>query len=530
MPKNSKPYFKIIVAAVTLAVLLTASTSLGQDQKVMSQAQELLETRITFSCREMPMTTVLMQLAELADIDILPSPKVKSIVTVKITDVPLGEALTNILSAHGYTYVTTENMIRVVPQSELIVQREKITTEIYRITYADATQVAAQLRPFLSKDGTIAVSAATSNIMVTDTEHKIKAIDRFIDEVDRQTSQLMIEARIYDVNADHSFELDPRWFLERNVPLTTIERDQSRTDSTFKNAGDSSVESFDDVGDVIIIEQKDAGTFTEFEDTETVTRTDSPTFRSKPIVGGSYDPTNGGMLQFGLFNDAVSFNLVLQMLESELEANLLANPRVLVLDNEEAEFKIIREVPYTESIRTVGTSATIATIEFKEIGVILNVKPHIARDGMIKLSIKPEFGVQISVNEAGAPEVDTRKLSTTVLVRDGQTIALGGLRKKEMSRKARKVPILGDLPLLGVFFKSEIESEITTELVVFITTTIVTDAKLNAREEKLLERTYFENAKPLVLDALDKIEDRAGTAGEKEKQLKDTDVEDIDIK
>ena len=518
MRRDTKPYFKIGVAVVALAVLLVTSTGLCEDKKVMSQAQELLETRITFSCREMPITTVLMQLAELADIDILPSPKVIGNVTVKITDVPLGEALTNILAAHGFTYVSTENMIRVVPVSELIVMTEKITTEIYRITYADVEQVAAQLKPFLSKSGTIAVSASTSNIMITDTEQRIKAIDRFITEIDRQTPQLMIEARIYDVNADHAFELSPDWFLQRNTPITEINRGQSRTDTTFKvEAADKLQSAGDD--DLVLITTRETGTFNEFEESDTVTKTDSPTFRSKPVVGGGFDPINGGTLQFALFNDAVSFNLALQILESELEANLLANPRVLVLDNEEAMFEIVREVPYTESVQTVGTSATIATIEFKDIGVILNVKPHIAREGMIRLKIKPEFGVQVGVNETGAPEIDTRKLSTTVLVQDGQTVALGGLRKKEMARKARKVPILGDIPLLGEFFKSEIENEITSELVVFITTTIVDNVVLSEREEELLEKTYFEDAKPLVLDALDKIDEGAGTVGEKEKRL-----------
>ncbi|HEG44772.1 MAG TPA: hypothetical protein ENH94_12080 [Phycisphaerales bacterium] len=528
MRGNSKPYFKIVVAAIALAVFLTASTGLCEDKKVMSQAQELLKTRITFSCREMPITTVLMQLAELADIDILPSPKVTGNVTVKITDVPLGEALTNILAAHGYTYVATENMIRVVPVSELISVKEKITTEIYRITYADAGQLAAELKPFLSKNGTIAVSVATSNIMVTDTEQRIKAIDRFIEEIDRQTPQLLIEARIYDVNADHSFELEPEWFLQRNTPITEINRDRFRTDTTFKVDAANTLKSQDAEGNMEAILELDTGTFNEFEESDTVTKTDFPTFRSKPIVGGSFDPTNGGTLQFALFNDAISFNLALHILESELEANLLANPRVLVLDNEEAIFKIIREVPYTESVQTVGTSATIATIQFKDIGVILNVKPHIARNDMIRLFIQPEFGVQVGVNESGAPEVDTRKLSTTVLVRNGQTVALGGLRKKEMARKARKVPILGDIPLLGELFKSEVENEITTELVVFITTTIVHDTRLSEREEELLKKTYFEDAKPLVLDALNKIEERAGTAGKKEEMPKRTDVEEID--
>ncbi|GAI52998.1 unnamed protein product, partial [marine sediment metagenome] len=108
-----------------------------------------------------------MDLAEQAKIDIVKSPKVTGNVTAKVTDVPLEEALSNILAAHDYTYIATESMIRVMPLSEIAVAREELVTRIYRITYADANEVAGALGNFVSQRGKVALNKGTSHIIVT---------------------------------------------------------------------------------------------------------------------------------------------------------------------------------------------------------------------------------------------------------------------------------------------------------------------------------------------------------------------------
>jgi general secretion pathway protein D len=171
----------------------------------------------------------------------------------------------------------------------------------------------------------------------------------------------------------------------------------------------------------------------------------------------------------------------------------------MVLDNETALFETVREIPYTERTTAAGTGGLITSTIFKPVGVKLNVTPHIARGGMIRLKIEPEFGVVVKLNSDGAPTIDTRRASTTNIIRDGQTIVLGGLRKSEMRKEVNKVPLLGELPLLGFLFRSETESEMTTELVVFITTTIVESPNLSKAEQMRLDMTsrmIYEMAKP----------------------------------
>jgi type IV pilus assembly protein PilQ len=427
-----------------------------------------------------------VQLAEQAKVDIIKSPKVTGNVTVKVTDVPLEEVLSNILAAHGYTYIPSENMIRVVPISE-VAAAEKLVTRIYRISYADVAQVAKSLEKFVSKQGEISFNQGSSNIIVTDTESKVKAIDDFIEEIDRITPQVLIEARIYDVTATESLDLGVDWLASRNTPFTTVER---TIDKTTTDSATTSKES---------ITKTDKSWLTD----ETTGKRLEYTRRSKPFVGGDFKPLEGGALRFGLMDDAVDIEFVLNILRTELGAKLLANPRVLVLDNETATFKIVRQIPYSESTYTgQGFGLGVTSIEFKDVGIELEVTPHVTRDKMLRLKIAPKFSVKVSEVKSGGtglaavPIVDSREAVTTLLVEDGRTVVLGGLRKKEVATSVDKVPLLGDIPLLGGLFRSTSDEERTNELVVFITSKIVSETALSDKEARQLKATQFSGPEP----------------------------------
>jgi len=545
MSEACKEYYRNCVTVLLIVLLSVAPIAFGVepslgvgDQRVLTTAQQQLQERVTFTCRELPIDTVLMQLAEQAKVDIIKSPKVKGNVTVKITDVPLDEALNNILAAHGWTYIASENMIRVMPLSEVDVIKDKLATSIYHITYANVADVAGALKSYVSAKGKIAFNKGTNHIIVTDTDRKIKAIDRFIAQIDRETPQVMVEARIYDITTTESFEIGVDWHANRNTPLrtitheTTYDRDDtwiSPEDYTEKNAiwSEAGWNKHQDflAGDLGLIdgtagdgdgEPDDPGIIehdtpslrgwnvTESDETDTkVTswRRDSegdlvPYRKSKPFISGEFKQRGGGSLRFGLLNDMIDLDVTLSMLSKQIEAKLLANPRVLVLDNETANIKIVTEIPYSESLQTSSVAGFImARVRFKDVGVLLQVTPHVAREGMIRLKLKPEFGVQAEPQEIKtglaleAPAVNTRTLETIALVKDGQTVVMGGLRKKEVSKDISKVPVLGDLPLLGGLFRHETESEKTNELVVFITPTIVSTGVLTELEERQLEAT-----------------------------------------
>ncbi|MBN1391357.1 MAG: hypothetical protein JW947_00985 [Sedimentisphaerales bacterium] len=514
MHKAIKRYCRDCVSAFLVMLVISfvaicAEATFADDTQPVSTAKQKLQTRITYSCVDLPIDKVLMDLAEQAKIDIVKSPKVTGNVTVKITDVPLEEALGNILAAHDYTYIATESMVRVVPLSELAAAREPLVTKIYKITYSDANEAATALQNFVSPQGKIATNRGTRHIIVTDTEGRIKGIDKFIDEIDQPTPQVMVEVRIYDITSQEGFEISPEWRVGRNAPYTAdtiIPPDEVTTTEIGR------VDSWQRRTNRIVgIERGDpddyTDTMTEHSWTDASTETETTyinppvlvnNLRRKPFVGGTFDRIDGGTLRFSLLNNAVDVDFVLSILHQQLEAKLLANPRVLVLDNETARFEIIREIPYRE-LRQVAREDPITYTEFKNVGVNLQVTPHIAKDGMIRLHIVPEFGSLVSQDASGTPTVDTRRADTTAMVKDGQTIVMGGLRKREDSIDVTKVPVLGDIPLFGGLFQSETKSKVTRELIVFITPNIVRQTGLTEAEQKQFEATKFNG--PTIIEA-----------------------------
>jgi type IV pilus assembly protein PilQ len=511
----------IILLFIAPLTVWAGQASIRDEHTVLDVSREKLRTPVTLTCPNSPIEKVLMDLADQAKMDIIKSPNVTGNVTVKVTDIPLEEALTNILSAYNCTFIATENMIRVMPLPEMFELKEQQVTRIYQITYADANQVYATLDDFKSSKGEIGFNKGTSHIMVTDTEDKIKAMDRFIEEIDRITKQVLVEVRIYDVTTNEGFELDPDWHLGRNAPYTgsdyyipkeVVETEIGPESSSYEefqqevawgnpfNYLDNPIPQTAGIANSWgVAEREQTQLFEELGRNETETTWMNPGIATdwsrKPFVGGSFDRETGGTLSFSVLNDAVDLDFVLSILHSQIEARLLANPRILVLDNETANFEIVREIPYKELKEVVREDPQTYT-DFKKVGVDLKVTPHIARDGMLRLHIVPQFSVLVSQDLRGLPTIDDRYADTKAMIRDGQTIAIGGLRKREVTKDIYKVPVLGDMPLVGGLFSSETESQVINELIVFITTKIITEPTLSESEKKLLDETVFTSPEP----------------------------------
>jgi type IV pilus assembly protein PilQ len=445
-----------------------------------------MQKTISVDFRNTPIEDVVRIMAEQANVDIITSPNVTGNVTATLTNVPLLEALDNILTAHGYAYVVSENMIRVAPAGEITEKAERLVNRIYRIYYADVKEVEKALTKVISKRGSLSSNTGTSNIIVNDTESKIKAIDAFIEEIDRITPQIMVEARVYDVTSTEGFDIGAEWTAGRNNPITGI----------------SNVDTFNEITGTSTTNVTTKTTNTAWQDSDAGEGASIYRYRkSNPFVGGSFDSDTAGTIRLGLL-DTVNVDIALNVLRTQVGAKLLANPRILVLDNETAEFKIISEIPYTEQSST-SSGGSMTSTQFKDVGVELKVKPHVTRDGMIRLDIIPKFSVVSELGSIipnggglrGVPTVDTREVNTKALVKDGQTVVLGGLRKRTVSQDVSKIPILGDVPILGNLFTDVSEEVETNELVIFITPRIIIEPTLSQAETKGLEATEFGSPK-----------------------------------
>jgi type IV pilus assembly protein PilQ len=477
---------RMIVAAVLVGIILLPGLALCQRivmndepaQKVreLTQVERRMRKVISVDYRGTPIEDVLRGMAKQADIDIVKSPEVIGEVTATLTDVPLDEALKSILSAHGYAYLPSENIIMVVPKSQLLAEKQKLVNRVYRVTYANVEDVYKALRSYVSDEGEIAYNLGTSNLMITDTESKIEAIDDFITEVDRETPQILIEAKIYDVQTSDGVDFGFNWNI---------------------------------------------GKLTEFPGGVT-NPGPNPVGETDPFITGVLDGmTNAagdvdGLIRWGFLNNNVDIDVLFAAQEKVTSARLLANPKILTLDNEEAHIEIIREIPYQELTQT-SAGGQIGTTDFRDVGVFLTVTPHVTRDDKVRMHIVPEFSVETGKIPVGAdlvanaqPIVASRKADTHTLVDNGTTVVIGGLKQTSVQQTIDKIPFLGDLPILGFLFKFEGDETIFQELMIFITPRIVSNPKLTPRQQQHYDDTNFEMPplEPTMYEKLSDLKDK----------------------
>ena len=466
-------------AAETGSAVAETGNEDSEEKMSTTDLEQRMQKRIFIDVNDVPIDTVIRQLIEQADLNYIKSPKVIGNVTVTLTNVPLEEALTNILAVHDCIYVPTNNVIRIITSAEMVEKVEPILTKTYEIVYADVAQVVEALDKFKSPQGSVSSIQGTSHIIVTDTESKIREITALLDKIDRITPQILVETRIYDITSRDKLDLGVEWYVGRRTNWTPGYP----------------------INDDIVVDKSGV-------DTYLGSRT-NPFMASLFEGATSNTEDTSGLLRFGWLTPHVDIDATINAQQEIAEAKLLANPRILVLDNETASFDIVTEEPYVE--RQVSGGTITETVKFKPVGVKLQVTPHVTRNGMLRLHIQPEFNVfikrvNLSSDSTNVPIVDTRKVDTIALVRDSQTVVLGGMRKKTVSKGNNKIPLLGDLPLVGALFRFEGEDTAVNELIVFITPRIILqEPVLTLDEEKAFEETKIGPPEPFSSRAEKKI-------------------------
>lgn len=459
--------YAALLLSISATLFASEGTRAGSRPALLSPVQERMQQVVSVEFKDTNIDDVLSILARQADVDILKSPKVQGKVTAVLKNIPLNEALANILDVHGFGYVSTDNMIRVVPKDEIYEVREKLVSHVYRVTYANVADVERALRGFLSEKGSISANAGTSNIIVTDVESKVRAINSFIEEIDRVTPQILVEARIYDISSQDRLDIGVQW--------------QAGTATSFGEvpAGATLGNQIGTLGNVL-------------QDSVT-----NPHLTGG-FSGNTSNTSTTSLLRYGILNSHINIDAALRASQEDIRAKLLANPRILVLDNQQAEIKIVEEIPYQELTES-SAGGSIGTTQFRDVGVELRVVPHLTRDGLIRLFLNPKFSVRTgdvllntgNPNVPPQPIISTRETTTTALIQNGETVVIGGLKKQEILQQTNKIPLLGDLPLLGGLFRFEGEKTINSELVIFITPRVIENPVLSASEQQHLQQTDF---------------------------------------
>jgi len=425
--------------------------------------------RIDLDLKDADIHDVLRLLSDVGRVNVVTADNVTGSVTIRMRNVPWDQALETVLQAKGLGMVRKGNLLRVAPLADLNKERElalarrksefelaPLETRLIPVSYAEAQDLQARSKELLSPRGSLAVDERTNVIIARDISGNLNQIEELVRALDTQTPQVLIEARIVEASSRFNRELGIQWGGGSLLDQTT----GVDTGLAFPNS----------VG--IFGAADDAATPTDGLDPDN-NSVQSPNFAvNLPAATGG---GTGGALgfTFGSVNNLFNLNVRLSAAESSGMVRIISSPRVLTLDNQQARISQGTLIPFSQ------VSAQGVQTVFQEAKLQLLVKPHVTADGSVTLDVKinrdePDFGNR---GARGDPTILKREVETQLLVQDGHTAVIGGIYTRNSSRSLAQVPVLGDIPILGVLFQKRATTDQRTELVVFITPRIVNRAE-----------------------------------------------------
>ena len=428
--------------------------------------------RLTLNFQEIETRAVLQLLADASGQNIVVSDTVTGNVTLRLQNVPWDQALDIVLRTKGLDKRKQDNVIIVAPQEELAA-REKadlaarkdiqelapLRSEYLQVNYAKAKDMEGLIKSqggsLLSNRGSVAVDDRTNTLLLQDTADRLADIRRLVATLDIPVRQVLIEARIVVVNDDFKRDLGAR------VGYTTA---QSNGNGIWTTSGTAAATDTA-IGSALA---NRAANGTSFPVQVPTGSTGAPQRYNVNLPV----PTPAGSFALGILGSNYIVDLELSAAQAETRAEVISSPRVITANQKEATIEQGTEIPYQQSASSGAT-----TISFKKAVLSLKVTPQITPDNRIilDLDVKKDTIGTITVASGGVnvPSIDTREIMTQVLVNDGQTVVLGGILETTHREDQTKVPLLGDIPVLGALFKEQHKQNDKDELLIFVTPKIV---------------------------------------------------------
>jgi type IV pilus assembly protein PilQ len=424
---------------------------------LVPQGQEAQRVRVTFS--NTPIAEVLFTFAELANRSIVPGAAVTGLVSAEIRDQPWDEALQAILSSHGLTARELDSGIIRVDNLENLRQREEtepVSTRAFTINYATAEELRTAVEAFLTEErGRISVNPATNTLIITDVTRVLEAVEGLISELDQETPQVNISAKIMFINRTDLQDFGVTYDLKdsRGNQLNVL------TPGAIDEDGDGVIELPD--------EQVDIGT-------------DVISLGGTSIAGlgnarARIPNPNLTLLTSLVIGRHTLINFI-EALESMNLTRVEATPNVTVLDNQTARMVVGEETPIRVIDAQAGAvqgSIPVAQVQTRETGVILETTPHVTASGKILLELHAERSAAVVAESDAGVIFQQQYADSRVLVDDGETVVIAGLTVTETSELRSGIPLLMDVPIIGNLFRVTRQSTIQRDLMILVTPTIV---------------------------------------------------------
>ncbi|MES0445417.1 MAG: type IV pilus secretin PilQ [Desulfobacterales bacterium] len=440
-------------------------------ERLKARPEKALPTRkVTMKMYDVDVDVLIRTLARAANQNIMINEKVKGKADVNIKNAPWDQVFRGILRTNGLSFDWEGDIIRIMTVEDMDqdlkrqAQRrdyklvEPPIIQIFQIDYADATSLKDSLSVFFTKNdkgepiGSITVDEHTNSLIIQALRDDIISMIPLIEELDRPTRQVLIEANIVEATRSTSRELGVQW----GGLYKTTSGDVTQWITPGANSSGTT-------GDLDTPLDPTSGNVVNF-----------------PVLGLT------GMTLGYLAHDAGKSILSVQLsaLETEGKVNILSSPSITTLDNQKAIIESGQDIPYETFVD--GDSK----IEYKEALLKLEVTPHVIGEETLKLNIlttKEEINFQDTLILGGQPIIDKKKAETIVILLDGQTTVIGGLNKEKVDDSESRVPLLSKIPLLGYFFKGSSKENELTDVLIFITPHILKERVLADSQDETME-------------------------------------------
>jgi type IV pilus assembly protein PilQ len=452
------------VIKVTIAKFNSAEIT-HRDKEVVIKVFELPESRETKSeinskdIKNMTVSlkfsnadvrTVIKAITDVVGVNVVFDPEVKGTVNVNFKKpVFWKKALEAVLEPLGFTYVETEDYLRILPKSKIITERRLEPPNFYvvRLNYAEVSKVKKEIEELVfkysktaeTKDGTyretVTIDKSNNALLLKVTPSHYEEIMKIIKRIDRPIKQVMIKAKIVVLDSNVADEFGASWFISgyNNLP----------SGSHIAGSYGFSTQSL-------------------------------PFSSVIPDTIGTIPSVSSATLSFGILNPSQTLKteLAIKALENEGKGQTISNPKVLVFDNEQAQIEQGVEIPY-KTTTTSSQGVTETAYEFKKAVLMLRVKPHITNDNHVIMDIEIRKDTTTNIEGVEEPGINTRSIRSKVRIVNGSTIVIGGIYEKTRDYTKSSVPVLSEIPLLGWLFKYEKTTVTNKKLLIFITPQIV---------------------------------------------------------
>jgi len=514
--KNLKPVLFAVFTSLSLVQCAYAEEAQAVVETASNPDAERSD-RLTLELQAVSIFDVFKILSKKSGLNIVAGKNVQGQVSIFLKDVPVRDALKTILQSQGLASVEEEGIIKVMTEEEFLKKfgrpyGDTRVTRSFNLKNASADNLASKLADSKTAYGKILAETRTNTLIITELPNALDEMEKLINESDQPQ-----ETEIFRLNFTKAEDIEAKLktVMEGSSGKVEIDKRSNRIivfdiPSRIEKIR-SLIEAFDVKTQQVLIDAKivevqlsDASRKgINWSEIASEIRRFGTINAAIPLTVSP--PTGAAALStLTLDSDGDDLNIILSLLERVGKTNLLSSPRLTVLNNAEASLAVATRQPFVSQtvVQTTNSTNTADNVQFVDVGVTLKVQPQISRNHYVEMKIKPEVssstqslelegvaqGSNTTFTRTSIPIVTTQGLETTVLIKSGHTLIIGGLIQDHQSKQSSRVPILGDIPVLGRAFQSNTDDFTKTELVIFLTPQIMDPAESTAETQRFFDQ------------------------------------------